>query len=95
MSLPLRVDADNAGAQLPSLRGRVGVGLLTRSFAALPALTPSVVPLPTGEATGGFRAAIDMAAAPQRGANPPFATEDQGWGFYFLTTLLTPFLHTT
>ena len=26
-------------------------------------------------ATGVFRAAIDMAAAPQRGANPPFATE--------------------
>ena len=26
-------------------------------------------------ATGVFRAAIGMAAAPQRGANPPFATE--------------------
>ena len=37
-------------------------------------------PLPTGEATGVFRAAIDMAAAPQRGANPPFATEELGVG---------------
>ena len=34
--------------------------------------------LPTGEATGVFRAAIDMGAAPQRGANSPFATEDRG-----------------
>ena len=35
-------------------------------------------PLPTGAtgATGVFRAAIGMAAAPQRGANPSFATED-------------------
>ena len=32
------------------------------------------VPLPTG-ATGVFRAATGVAAAPQRGANPPFATE--------------------
>ena len=31
-------------------------------------------PLPTG-ATGVFRAATDVAVAPQRGANPPFATE--------------------
>ena len=30
---------------------------------------------PTG-ATGVFRAATDVAVAPQRGANPPFATED-------------------
>ena len=30
------------------------------------------------EATGVFRAAIDMAAAPQRGANPSFATEELG-----------------
>ena len=30
---------------------------------------------PLREATGVSRAAIDMAAAPQRGANPPFATE--------------------
>ena len=27
------------------------------------------------EATGAFRAATGVAAAPQRGANPPFATE--------------------
>ena len=33
--------------------------------------------LPTG-ATGVFRAATDVAAAPQRGANPPFATEELG-----------------
>ena len=32
------------------------------------------LPLATG-ATGVFRAAIGMAAAPQRGANPSFATE--------------------
>ena len=30
------------------------------------------------EATGVFRAAIDMAAAPQRGANPSFATGESG-----------------
>ena len=36
-------------------------------------------PSPPSEATGVFRAATDVAAAPQRGANPPFATED-GWG---------------
>jgi hypothetical protein len=52
-----------------------------------------------GEATGVFRAAIDMAAAPQRGANSPFflryryesgkaerATEDPGWGSFSLPT---------
>ena len=33
---------------------------------------------PPSEATGVFRAAIDMAAAPQRGANPSFATEERG-----------------
>ena len=33
---------------------------------------------PPSEATGVFRAAIDMAAAPQRGANPSFATEELG-----------------
>ena len=46
-------------------------------------------PLPTGAtgATGVFRAATGVAAAPQRGANPPFATEGrQGWVFYFTTT---------
>ena len=32
--------------------------------------------LPTGEATGVFRAATGVAAAPPRGANPSFATED-------------------
>ena len=31
---------------------------------------------PAGEATGVFRAATGVAAAPQRGANTPFATED-------------------
>ena len=34
--------------------------------------------LPTGEATGVFRAATGVAAAPPRGANSPFATEDRG-----------------
>ena len=36
---------------------------------------------PAGEATGAtgvFRAATDVAAAPQRGANPSFATEELG-----------------
>ena len=33
--------------------------------------------LPSLWATGVFRAATDVAAAPPRGANPPFATE--GW----------------
>ena len=33
-------------------------------------------PLPHREATAVFRAAICVAAAPLRGANPPFATED-------------------
>ena len=35
-------------------------------------------PSPPSEATGVFRAATDVAAAPQRGANPPFATEESG-----------------
>ena len=34
--------------------------------------------VPSSGATGAFRAAISMAAAPQRGANPPFATEGEG-----------------
>ena len=33
---------------------------------------------PPSEATGVFRAATGVAAAPQRGANPPFATEESG-----------------
>ena len=37
-------------------------------------------PLPSREATGVFRAAPGVAAAPQRGANPSFATEEQGGG---------------
>ena len=37
-------------------------------------------PLPSREATGVFRAATGVAAAPQRGANPSFATEEQGGG---------------
>jgi hypothetical protein len=36
-------------------------------------------PLPS-RATGVFRAATDVAAAPQRGANPSFATEELGVG---------------
>ena len=35
-------------------------------------------PSPPSEATGVFRAATDVAAAPQRGANPLFATEESG-----------------
>ena len=38
---------------------------------------PDVAPLPS-EATGVFRAATGVAAAPQRGANPHFATEGSG-----------------
>ena len=33
---------------------------------------------PPSEATGVFRAATGVAAAPQRGANPSFATEELG-----------------
>ena len=37
---------------------------------------------PSLRATGVFRAATSVAAAPQRGANPPFATEGRmGWAF--------------
>jgi predicted N-acetyltransferase YhbS len=39
-------------------------------------------PLPHWEATGVFRAATGVAAAPQRGANPSFATEEQGGGSF-------------
>ena len=35
---------------------------------------------PPSEATGVFRAATGVAAAPQRGANPSFATEELGGG---------------
>ena len=38
-----------------------------------------VAPL-LSEATGAFRAATGVAAAPQRGANPSFATECLGGG---------------
>ena len=43
-------------------------------------------PSPPSEATGVFRAAINMAAAPQRGANPSFATEESGEVFDFVIT---------
>ena len=43
-------------------------------------------PSPPSEATGVFRAAINMAAAPQRGANPSFATEESGEIFDFVIT---------
>ena len=43
-------------------------------------------PSPPLEATGVFRAAINMAAAPQRGANPSFATEESGEVFDFVIT---------
>ena len=36
--------------------------------------------VPSSGATGVSRAATDVAAAPQRGANPPFATEGEGSG---------------
>ena len=39
---------------------------------------PSGRPSPPSEATGVFRAATDVAAAPQRGANPSFTTEESG-----------------
>ena len=38
------------------------------------------LPPPSREATGVFRAATGVAAAPRRGANPPFATEELGVG---------------
>ena len=44
------------------------------------------MPSPPSEATGVFRAAINMAAAPQRGANPSFATEESGEVFDFVIT---------
>ena len=42
-------------------------------------LSALVAPL-LSEATGAFRAATGVAAAPQRGANPSFATECPGGG---------------
>ncbi len=42
-------------------------------------LSAFVAPL-LSEATGAFRAATGVAAAPQRGANPSFATECPGGG---------------
>ena len=47
---------------------------------------------PPLEATGVFRAATEVAAAPQRGANPPFATEGRkGWVSFRYS--VTPFLN--
>ena len=43
-------------------------------------------PSPPSEATGVFGASINMAAAPQRGANPSFATEESGEVFDFVIT---------
>ena len=39
---------------------------------------PRLFKAPSLWATGVFRAATEVAAAPQRGANPPFATEERG-----------------
>ena len=45
-------------------------------------LTDKQTECPSLGATGVFRAATDVAAAPQRGANPSFATEGRtGWAF--------------
>ena len=44
------------------------------------------IPHPHWEATGVFRAATGVAAAPQRGANPSFATEEQGGGAFLSWT---------
>ena len=44
--------------------------------------SPRLFKAPSLRATGVFRAATSVAAAPQRGANPPFATEGRlGVGF--------------
>ena len=43
-------------------------------------LADRVSRLPSPRATGVFRAATDVAAAPPRGANPPFATDEQPSG---------------
>ena len=66
-------------------RGRVSVGEFPSRPTTLPVTlalyqlrTPSVVP--SSGATGAFRAAIDMAAAPQRGANPHLRRRARGWG---------------
>ncbi len=46
---------------------------------------------PSLRATGVFRAATGVAAAPQRGANPPFATEGRkGWAFNTIKRSNTP-----
>ncbi len=53
--------------------------------AATPQAERVSTPLPP-RATGVFRAATDVAAAPQRGANPSFATEGgQGGVYYWLS----------
>ena len=44
------------------------------------ALKRLIKPPSPREATGVFRAATGVAAAPQRGANPSFATEELGVG---------------
>ena len=57
--------------------------IATTSNAArrVPTFTAGCLPVvPSSWATGAFRAAIDMAAAPQRGANLSFATEGEGSG---------------
>ena len=51
-----------------------------RSSAAHICTCTQQLPPPSREATGVFRAATGVAAAPRRGANPPFATEELGVG---------------
>lgn len=67
--------------QLASLRLVIGdddnIFQPARNQAAAATLHMEIHPrLLPDRATGGFRAATDVAASPQRGANPPFATED-------------------
>ena len=51
---------------------------IEQSIALHPAVGADPIATPPSEATGVFRAATDVAAAPQRGANPSFATEEPG-----------------
>ena len=67
-------------AWLPSFREGYGEASSARDGVGV--RLPRLFKAPSLWATGVFRAATDVAAAPQRGANPSFATEGrEGVGF--------------
>ena len=56
----------------------IAIVILLLALLSVPATPCAGRPSPPSEATGVFRAATSVAAAPQRGANPSFATEESG-----------------